>query len=220
MPSLLVADCPRCGAGQITFDVANDVLVDGGARRYEAFCVCRACTASTVFVLRASPLVTIGRRPSHNTNGFMLVGPVSLADVATPSPPQHVPGNIKRAFHEAAKCSRIGCFNASGSMFRLCLDLATKNLGYESGFLADRLDALCDDKHLPEELRELGVIVRQDGNDGAHDGTLDGETVRDLEDFTTRFLTLLFTEPARAKAAKKRRKERRSGSRAAPPLAT
>ena len=50
----LVTECPRCGANHITFDLIADTLVAvkyNWQQWYEAFCVCRHCKQSTVFVL-------------------------------------------------------------------------------------------------------------------------------------------------------------------------
>ena len=69
---------------------------------------------------------------------------------------------------------------------------------------------LCEENQSSSELRELGAAVRLDGNDAAHDGTLDEEAVEDLQELAARFLTQLYTEPARLRAAKERRKKRRS----------
>ena len=53
----LVANCPRCKANRITFDllaaVTTRVLYEW-QRWYEAFCVCRTGRRSTVFVLAES----------------------------------------------------------------------------------------------------------------------------------------------------------------------
>lgn len=52
--SMLVADCPRCGAGTITFDVRAQHLMYykyDWQPWFEVFCICRACIRSTVFVL-------------------------------------------------------------------------------------------------------------------------------------------------------------------------
>ena len=63
---------------------------------------------------------------------------------------------------------------------------------------------------LPESLRELLTCVREDGNDGAHAGTLRPEDAEDLLDFTTALLERIYTEPERLKAAKARRDKRRT----------
>jgi hypothetical protein len=48
---------------------------------------------------------------------------------------------------------------------------------------------------LPEALRDLSSCVKEDGNDGAHAGTLTKEDAEDLLDFTTALLERLYTEP-------------------------
>ena len=48
---------------------------------------------------------------------------------------------------------------------------------------------------LPEPLRDLSLVVKDEGNAGAHDGTLDAADADDLIDFTERLLTRLYTEP-------------------------
>ena len=54
--------------------------------------------------------------------------------------------------------------------------------------------------------------MKEDGNDGAHQGTLIAEDAEDLRDFTIALLESLYNEPGRLKAAKKRRSDRRSGN--------
>ena len=114
----------------------------------------------------------------------------------------------------------VGCFNAAAAMFRLSLDLATKSLlpckavedlDYQTRrFLARRLTWLFDNKKLPEALRELSSVVKDEGNTGAHDGTIDEAAAEDLIDFTERLLTHLYTEPAKLRLAKERRAQRKA----------
>ena len=222
----LVTDCPRCGAHRITFDAYTDTRVGAatGRQQYEMFCVCRACKRATIFMVQEKAHIAAHRlrvqmadevlvavtRPSESVDDFVILHPISPADVDTAPPPEELPDDIDRAFREATKCAAVGCYNAAGAMFRLCLDLATKSV--KGGNLAARLDALCEEKQFSSELQELGSAVRLDGNDAAHDGTLNEEAVEDLQEFAARFLTQLYTEPARVRAAKERRKKRKSGA--------
>ena len=224
MPEL-VTDCPRCRAQRITFDVYADTFVGvgtAGNRQYEVFCVCRGCRRATIFMLEEKDHITARQlrarltqdqsvaaiRPSASVDSFHLLRHISPADVDTAPPPEKLPSDIEGAFREATKCAAVACYNAAGAMFRLCLDLATK--GVKGKNLAARLEALCEKKQFSPELRELGSAVRLHGNDAAHDGSLDEEAVEDLEAFATRFLTQLYTEPARLRAANERREMRRS----------
>ena len=73
-----------------------------------------------------------------------------------------------------------------------------------------RLPWLFDNSILPEVLRELSSCVKDDGNDGAHEGTLKKEEAEDLLDFTFAILERIYTEPKRVQIAKERREARRS----------
>jgi hypothetical protein len=144
---------------------------------------------------------------------------VSLKDRVETAPPEHLPKEIQSVFSEGATCSAVGCFNAAGTMFRLCVDLATRAMlpeadgdGLNSKVrrnLGLRLPWLFDRNLLPEALRELSSCIKEDGNDGAHEGSLQKEDAEDLLDFTTALLERLYTEPERLRLAKERREARR-----------
>lgn len=128
-----------------------------------------------------------------------VVRPISPADLAVEEPPEFLPEHINSAYEEGAKCLAIGCYNAAATMFRLCLDYATKGLlpDGSKGLRKNkekprlRMDWLFDNHLLPEALRELAECVKDDGNDGAHEGILDKAAAEDLEDFTYLFRTAL-----------------------------
>jgi hypothetical protein len=228
----LVTNCPRCGAQRITFDVIalNPTGIRyGWQHHYEVFGICRNCAASTAFVLeeeaqhhdidlfkRTSPL-----KIEDSLNGFFRVrGFISLKDQSTVAAPEYVPDNIAGVFREAATCLTVECWNAAGAMFRGCVDLATRpllpaeetpNLSRKTRRdLGLRLPWLFDNGRLPIDLREISTCIREDGNDGAHEGTLKKEDAEDLLDFTVALLQRLFTEPRRLEIAKDRRAERRA----------
>jgi transcription elongation factor Elf1 len=134
----LVANCPRCGSQSITHDVTAVNLVrkeHGWVKTFEAFATCRSCRRSTMFLIRE-------RNDTHDTKAFEQMSPldievalnrhfkvegfISLKDQATVAPPEHVPENIAKVFREGATCLRVECWNAAGTMFRLCVDLATR----------------------------------------------------------------------------------------------
>lgn len=229
MPDL-VADCPRCGSSKITFEVLSShttgVRYDW-QRWYEAFSICRHCQHASIFVLADSANADynfVHKKGLLNLeqalNRFVTVeGFVSLKDRAGAEPPEHLPGDIEAVFREAATCLAVGCNNAAGTMFRLCLDLATRAMlpvdapGLNASVrrnLGLRLPWLFNNGKLPEALRELSGCVKDDGNDGAHSGTLTVREAEDLLDFTRVLLERLYTEPARIQLAKERRDERRS----------
>ncbi len=230
--SELVADCPRCGAKHMTFDLTQENLTHERhewQQWYEAFCVCRQCKKATIFVLsqnvdsdhavvheKTLQSLTVAINRYMNVEGY-----VSNKDRATVVAPEHVPPAVAAIFDEGARCLAVECFNAAGTMFRLCVDLATRSMlpeGEAEGLnsrtrrdLGLRLPWLFDHGRLPEALRDLSHCIREDGNDGAHDGTLTEVDAEDLLDFTTVLLDRMYTEPKRLELAKERR-DRRGGA--------
>lgn len=230
MPKI-VTDCPRCGSHRMTFDVKAATIVGiryGWQNWYETFCVCRHCDCATIFVL--SEKVDANYSYVHNTgimniegslNGYLDVEQyVSLKDEYSVAPPEYIPEEIMVIFKEGAICLAVGCYNASGTMFRLCVDLATRSMlptenveGLNTKVRRDlglRLPWLFANGMLPEALKELSLCIKDDGNDGAHAGTLKKVDAEDLLDFTKALLERIYTEPERLRLAKERRDARRN----------
>lgn len=226
----LVADCPRCGSRRISFDLLSAIHTRtkyDWQYWYETFSICRHCHRSTVFVLaddvkadyksvHKTGLINI----DHAVNRYIRIeGIITLKDRAEVEAPEDVPEAISKVFIEGATCLKVDCWNAAGTMFRLCIDLVTKGLLPEQDVdglnqrtrrnLGLRLPWLFDNKLLPEGLRELSTCVREDGNDGAHAGTLRKEDAEDLLDFTRILLERTYTEPERIRLAAVRRRQRR-----------
>ena len=137
--SELVANCPRCGANKITFDLQSAIQTRefyGWQFWYEAFCICRQCRRSTIFVL--SENVDGNYKYVHDTglakinsavNCYVTIeGTITLKDAATVETPLHLPERIDAVFREGATCLAVDCNNAAGTMFRLCIDLVTRTL--------------------------------------------------------------------------------------------
>ena len=147
-------------------------------------------------------------------------GHISLKDTATVEPPEFLPKNIEPVFREGATCLAVGCYNAAGTMFRLCVDLATRSMlpiedvpGLNAKTRRDlgiRLPWLFDNGRLPESLKDLSSCIKEDGNDGAHAGNLSEADASDLLDFSAALLERIYTEPERLRLAKERRDARRS----------
>jgi len=229
MPEL-VANCPRCGANRITFDLVSaikTVLKYDWQNWYEAFCICRQCRRSTTYVLSESmddDYEHVHKTGLVNIEGAVnryveIEGTITVKDSAAVAPPAYIPEQIDAVFREGATCLAVGCNNAAGTMFRLCIDLVTRTLlpeeeteGLNRGTrrnLGLRLPWLFDNRRLPETLRELSTCVREDGNDGAHAGTLTKEDAEDLLDFTAVLLERIYTEPEQLRLAQERRLQRR-----------
>jgi hypothetical protein len=231
MPQL-IANCPRCGVRKGTFDVqaANFVQQEYGWMNYHEVCaLCRHCHGYTIFYVHDD--VNANYEEFHQI-GFMkyggvlndyvkVKGHISLKDHATVASPEHVPDHIAKIFHEGVTSDAVQCYNAACAMYRLCIDLTTKSLlppeaqatgpnAHQRGNLAARLNWLFDNDRLPASLRELSHCIREDGNDAAHDGSVDEDEAADLQDFTIHLLENVYTTPTRLALAKDRRAARRS----------
>lgn len=187
----LIADCPRCAASKTGFIATNSIVVrveHGWVHTLEVWAVCRNCQRSTTFALRQTEIEDeeqiraygISKFNDSLNNHFKILGHVSLKDHNRRKSPEHLPENIGTAFNEGTTCLAVQCWNAAGVMFRVCVDLATRNLlpNEEAGGdqpnakqrrdLGLRLPWLFDHGLLPVGLRELSACIHQDGNDGAH----------------------------------------------------
>lgn len=229
--SQLVTDCPRCATVKVTFDLLAGTKVGqqhNWQSWYEAFCVCRHCKKSTIFLVAENGVAEgqviartgLDRLPGPANQFVRVERYIAASDRANTVPPEYLPDNIRLAFEEGAMCLAVNCFNAAGTMFRLCVDHATTALlpaENENGLnstirrsLGLRLQWLFDNDRLPRPLRELSHAVKEDGNDGAHAGILTEQDAGDLLDFTTTLLERLYTEPKKLELAVARRAARRS----------
>jgi hypothetical protein len=229
MPEL-VADCPRCDSRRITFDVRAAETIGfqyNWQNWYETFCICRHCGHATIFVLSES--VNSNYKYVHEVGILKVEGAlnnylnveryVSIKDQATVVPPEYIPKEIEAVFKEGATCMAVGCYNAAGTMFRLCVDLATRSMlpkedaeGLNAKVRRDlglRLPWLFAKGLIPEALKGLSSCIKEDGNDGAHAGTLRQLDAEDLLDFTTALLERMYTETERLRLAQERRNSRR-----------
>ncbi|EQC0078309.1 DUF4145 domain-containing protein [Serratia marcescens] len=222
----LVFDCPRCGVKRVTFIVRGIILDASNSNDYDYFCECRVCKSAVVLnVSKKLDMISqsMGKEEILQKTGiidhFVTVnGYSTFVDYSFKRPPEFLPPEINDAFIEGAKCMSIGCYNAAATMFRLCLDFATKELlpkNDDDGLnqkirrsLGFRMEWLFKRNILPESLKELAECVKDDGNDGAHQGILDQTAALDLQDFAETLLERLYTEKERLRLAKVRRAER------------
>jgi hypothetical protein len=217
----------------MTFDIMSDVYVGieyDWKQYHEATCRCRHCHRPSIMLIGLS---NSSARKYFGADGrvaafegdvgklFGLVRVITIADMAAKPAPEHLPMDIARAFDEGTRCLSIGCINAAASMFRLCLDLTTKGLlprpdapngpsKRERFNLGPRLDWLFASGGLPADLEVLSTVVKDNGNDGAHDGNLSEADADDLYDFAFAVLERLYTQPARLDEAKARREGRKA----------
>lgn len=252
MKHFLVYDCNFCGSQKIRFDVFHTIRrhirMYGTSDQiyWQAFSQCSHCKNSLIFILIPDTLAIrdeikfpydgfieskddLCQIESTNINDHfkinrLLITPHKKQIIC----PLHVPDDIKNIFDEATKCLSMSCFVAGGSMFRLCLDLVTKNLlenwleenqnseqqpnKEQKNKLANRIDFLIDQDKIPKRLKDLAHCIRHDGNDSAHDGNTGESEALDCLDFTEALLNEIYTLPEQINKANRRRIERRTKS--------
>lgn len=241
--STFIFDCPSCSAKNSTFDV--DSIHGVESSRYTAwdlFSICRACSKSMVITATVKPEIynplyihgqtiaestkrvreqiidVVDRDDFHLNRVFadFFYSPVHFGQI---TPPEYLPEKVRHIFNEATKCLSLNCFNASGAMFRLCLDIVTKDIVQKNEGLGPtredkksihtRLNWIFKHNLLNNALEDLSRCIKDDGNDGAHDGNLTNTEADDLLDFTYELLEQVYTQPERIRLAQIRRQERR-----------
>ncbi|HFG6988898.1 DUF4145 domain-containing protein [Acinetobacter baumannii] len=241
--STFVFDCPSCLAKNSTFNVKSyNSSLKNEYKIWQLFSICRACTSAIIITADVQQNVHYDiQRQSHSHSQKHLYIFHKLSDYINAddshlnlyfhrfryspilkthlAPPELLPKNIEDIFVEASKCLSIGCFNASAAMFRLCLDVVTKDIIEENESLQptkenkktihNRLSWIFEKNILHKNLEELSRCIKDDGNDGAHDGNIGKEEADDLFDFTYELLEQVYTQPERIRLAQARRLERR-----------
>lgn len=226
MPSMISADCPRCGERRMTLDVINSTMAweGNGARihlSWEAFCRCRSCYRSAVIILQDSKS---SDEAPHSHDGQTINYRYTVTGIVRPqgalvTPPAYVPDDVAMVFREGAECLAIGCWNAAGAMFRKVVDVVSRSRlpDGEGGpndatrnNLKRRLAWLFLNNHLTRDVEPLAACIREDGNDAVHDHPLTKEDAEDLLDFTVQLLEGVYTTPGKLAAAAARRDERRN----------
>jgi len=78
---LLIADCPRCGASAITFDVTAHVFRKqeyGWLNWHEVFSVCRNCHSPSIFLIK---MTLIGRENARENSEEISRTPAAIMSV-------------------------------------------------------------------------------------------------------------------------------------------
>lgn len=229
-----VGRCNHCSTDKIRFEVLS-FCYDQDNNHNHFFIACENCITPTVLKMKpkTSHIIDMLKKKT-----FPLKEQINISEhfyneriLNTPSNslakcPDHVPDNLKQVFDEAALCYSHSCYIACASMFRLCLDITTKELLQEwieanqdsptppdssqKGKLYNRIEFLIERGVIPSDLKEYAHHIRLDGNDAAHDGSTQKEEAEDLLDFSELFLERIYTIRKQLEIAQARRLERRA----------
>jgi len=111
--------------------------------------------------------------------------------------PEYLPSNIHNFYSQAVSSLRGENFDSSAMMSRKVLEVSVKNIHPEStGSLYRRIEALEAEGLITNSLKEWAHIIREDGNESAHEEEpVTRKFAEELLSFTELFLLYVFTMP-------------------------
>jgi hypothetical protein len=188
----------------MTFDSISEVKRTGTATTVTAF-ACSGCQGGYF-----SEIHNMVSPSAHNVKVSIDGNPhyVVLAEypeVKNRQAPEHVPENIQGFYVQSSNAFDSQGFDASSMMSRKVLEASVKHIHpNSSGSLYSRIEQLFKDGLITEQLKQWAHIIRDDGNDAAHDlAPVSREHAEELLEFSHLFLLYVFTMPGMIMSKKK-----------------
>lgn len=235
--SFVVSNCNYCRTKNIRLD--NKGFNRINPYQWDILAICSNCNSPTVYRLSQNANVDYpiseqlkNTKKLEDIRGLNLSLYFSIGSTVVPPKgeivpcPSYVPLKIQTVFDEATLCFANSCYTASGAMFRLCLDITTKELlkewlesntdsnnhpnSAQKDKLFNRIEFLIDKCVIPSDLKEYAHHIRLDGNEAAHEGSTEKQDAEDLLDFTELFLERIYTMKKQLELAQERRLARRT----------
>lgn len=202
-------DCPHCFTKNSAFVVFGEVQRSQQLQFTVAF-YCAGCSGGRVAIIRQdgsgkSPLNYPGDLDAAHIFVILEEYPI----IETHEAPRHLPDSINGFFLQAARSLEGRNYDAAGMMCRKVLDIAVKRLKPDaSGKLFQRIESLAQEGLITVDLKDWAHIIRDDGNDAAHEEEpTTPAKAKELLDFTELFLMYTFTMPGMVGERKQPRDE-------------
>ncbi|MGV1834682.1 DUF4145 domain-containing protein [Rhizobium rhizogenes] len=206
----IVRDCIRCPTKQVQMIAQGWVETDN--INAEIFFVCQACGQGSIYWGQPDRDPVTFNGNIEKDRGRSFGGQPILAFPSDIHLSEHIPERVRDLFQQAHRSRKTGLNDASGSMFRKTIDVATKGIFSTDARLAEkipadapraRIKALAQFGIIDNEIFELADVALVDGNDAAHDADpYTAEEAEALEDLTFDLLERIFVRPARVAAVK------------------
>lgn len=198
MAAVYRTNCPHCMTSNVAFAYLREWIVPGENAQRAVF-VCGNCSEGIIvsYIPGIGGLSQI--RDLESAHVLVIKTWPALMNTDAPA---DTPERPALYFKQAAESFRNGHFDASGMMFRKCLESSVKAVGTESGrsSLIKRIDALASAGAITSDLREWAHQIRLGGNDAAHeDEPFSKNDAERLAAFCDAFLQYIFTLPALVK---------------------
>jgi hypothetical protein len=113
------------------------------------------------------------------------------------SSPDYLPENIDNFFMQAVRSLESKSFDASSIMSRKVLEASVKTIDPNgTGNLFSRIERLASGGKITNELKDWAHLIREDGNDAAHEeGPTTEAFAKELLAFAEMFIMYVFTMP-------------------------
>jgi hypothetical protein len=216
-------DCPHCGAKDQSFqfrfgyDSPRREMLRPASGGGATMCTpehimfsCNRCFEPVSVVigrivsnLASSAAVALDGK--YKDSHYFVVG-IKPTNQQNDAPPEFTPDNVATAYGQACRALDRRDADTAGMGFRRSLDIATKALiraaapegldGVLKKNLYDRIRWLHEQNRLTEDLKDWANIIREDGNDAAHEETpYSLDEAKNLHEFAKVFLMYVFTIP-------------------------
>lgn len=192
----ITRDCPHCHTKRVSFTSFGEVIRPHTKSHTTSF-YCGGCYGGYIAKIecQVSP-------SAHGFQGNIEAESYYKIKSEYPIPtkvssPKFLPDNLNKFFLQAANSLKEGNLDASSMMSRKVLEVAVKKLAVESkGNLYQRIEKLAEKSVITPELKEWAHIIRDDGNEAAHEEEpVTPEFATDLLSFAEMFLMYTFTMP-------------------------
>lgn len=192
----LTRDCPHCHVKSVSF-TSYAQHAKANTRVFVTAFYCGSCFGGLIAEIEAStsPAPHDVRGDIALSTNCIIRKQYPLAHATTS--PKHLPVNIEKFFLQAANSLKSGNLDASSMMSRKVLEVSVKALNPDgNGSLYSRIEQLADSGKITEELKDWAHIIRDDGNEAAHEEEpVTAEFTEEILSFAEMFLMYTFTMP-------------------------
>ncbi|WP_081284695.1 DUF4145 domain-containing protein [Chromobacterium subtsugae] len=217
--AVLLHDCPHCLGKSLGFVAVGSSLHQVRQGWWNIFFQCPSCSgpicAIAEWVHSINPKDFPGNLRSREAASFLRAIKV-FSEVGILEIPEHLPGNVARAFEESASARKTSLHSVACAGYRRTMELALKAFApeIEAWTLEKRIDKLASENKITPALQEWAHQLRLDGNEAIHgDGEADEALCDQMHELTRFLLTYLYTMPKQVELA--RQQEHDGGAKAA-----
>lgn len=197
---VLARDCPHCDSKRMSFTTFGEYIWKASGKS-EGRCLtalkCAGCNGG-YFIESVLQTTTSPSNAQGNIDQDQYIRIVKeYPEKKEKKVPEHLPENVRSYFVQAQTSLQHKSYDASSMMSRKCLEASVKALDPSAtGKLYARIESLHKKGLVTESLKDWAHIVREDGNDAAHEEAPVAEAhASELLAFSELFLMYVFTMP-------------------------